>query len=347
MNRKTSIISIIAAIAIVLCIRNCNSNRPDRTSVPYQHLTGTVFHTIYHIQYADTADYHQEIRQLFQEFDASLSMFNKNSLISRINRNDTTAIADAYFSNLFAKARYVSRLTGGAFDITVAPLVNLWGFGYTRDTTTVTPQMVDSCRALVGFDKVELLPDGRVIKAHPNMILDASSIAKGYMCDVIAEWLRAKGVSNYMIEIGGEINLSGVNSRGKKWTIGINRPEIDSTNMQNEIQEVVRYSGGVATSGNYRNFRTQGDTRYSHTIDPHSGYPIQQDILSSTVFAADCMTADAFATAFMVMGSEKAQQVLDKDTTIMAYFILTPAENSTEYRIVCSPKLKELIDAND
>lgn len=313
----------------------------------YRQLAGTVFHTVYHIQYDDTANLQPEIDRLFREFDGSMSMFNDTSLITRFNRNDTTVRADKYFREIFTKGQYVSSVTGGAFDMTVAPLVNLWGFGFTTDPTEVTPQRVDSCLSLVGIDKVQLLDDGRFIKENPGTIMDASSIAKGYSCDMVAEYLQSRGIKNYMVEVGGEIALRGVNQRGLPWSIGISRPIIDSLGLnQGDFQEILRLSeGGVATSGNYRNFKKDGKKMWGHTIDPHTGYPIQQDVLSSTVIAADCMTADAFATAFMVLGSEKAREVLNKDTTIMAYLIIGNVGSKTEdYTFYCSPRLQQMID---
>ncbi len=331
------------ALLICLCFLIFRSMQPK--PVPYQHLEGAVFGTIYHITYQGSEDYHDEIRTTFQNFDASLSMFNPSSIISRFNQNDSTAVADEYFTTVFRKSMAVSEATNGAFDITVAPLVNLWGFGF-KNSDSVTVQAVDSIRAFVGFRSVELTPDGHLVKADERTILDASSVAKGYACDVIAGVLRAHGVSNYMVEIGGEIALNGTNEKGAAWSIGINKPTEDPTNTVNEIENVLQMtSGGMATSGNYRNFYYKDGRRVAHTIDPHTGYPIQQDILSSTVLASDCMTADAYATAFMVLGKERSLEVLAADTTLCAYFIVSTGDTTGThpYDIIYSPRMQSML----
>jgi thiamine biosynthesis lipoprotein len=316
-----------------------------KTEVPYQHLEGTVFGTIYHITYQGQEDYHDEIRTTFQNFDASLSMFNPTSIISRFNQNDSTTVADDYFTTVFRKSMSVSEATGGAFDITVAPLVNLWGFGF-QHKDSVSQATVDSIRTFVGYHLVQLDEEGHLRKDDERTILDASSVAKGYACDVIAGVLRAHGVTNYMVEIGGEIALNGTNDKGAAWNIGINKPTEDASNTLNEIENVLSMThGGMATSGNYRNFYYKDGKRVAHTIDPRTGYPIQQDILSSTVIATDCMTADAYATAFMVLGKERSLEVLADDTTLCAYFIVATDDTTgvRPYEIVYSPRMKAML----
>ena len=333
------IIYIIAALGLV-ALAMCRTKQVE--TEPYKKLSGMVFHTIYHITYQGTDDYSADIDRLFKEFDGSLSMFNDTSIITRMNNCDTTAVANKYFKTVFHKAMEVSAATDGAFDITVAPLVNLWGFGF-KNSDNVSQASIDSILQFVGWQSVTLDDKGRLHKEDPRTILDASSIAKGYMSDVIAEFLREKGVENYMVEIGGEIALNGVNPYGSRWGIGINKPTDDSTQVNEELQNILYMTeGGVATSGNYRNFYYKDGKKYAHTIDPHTGYPIQQDILSSTVIAKDCMTADAYATAFMVLGKEKALQVLAKDTTLMAYFIVEDtSDGGNGYQIVYSPALEQ------
>ena len=332
---------IIAALALVAIAMWRTSGNKAEEETPYLKLEGTVFHTIYHITYQDSRDFSSEINRLFREFDGSLSMFNDTSIITRMNNCDTTVVANNYFTTVFHKAMNVSKATDGAFDITVAPLVNLWGFGF-KNSDNVSQQTIDSILQFVGYQKVQLDEDGRLHKLDPRTVMDASSIAKGYMSDVVAEFLQQQGVTNYMVEIGGEIALNGVNPNGNAWGIGINQPTDDSTQMNNELQNAIFLThGGVATSGNYRNFYMKDGKKYAHTIDPHTGYPIQQDILSSTVIAQDCMTADAYATAFMVLGKEKALEVLAKDSTLMAYFI-TEGENGN-YDVVYSPALEDAL----
>ena len=336
------IIYIIVAIGLV-ALAMCRTKEAETQALSYHKLEGTVFHTIYHITYQGERDYHDEIKQLFKEFDGSLSMFNDTSIITRMNNCDTSVVANRYFRHVFTKAMEVSEATGGAFDITVAPLVNLWGFGF-KNSDNVSQAAIDSILQFVGYKTVHLDEEGHLHKDDPRTIMDASSIAKGYMSDVVADFLREQGVENYMVEIGGEVALNGVNPKGSRWSIGINKPTDDSTQVNSELQDILYMSeGGVATSGNYRNFYYKDGKKYAHTIDPHTGYPIQQDILSSTVIARDCMTADAYATAFMVLGKEKAMEVLAKDTTLMAYFIVDApdADGNGGYEIVFSPALEQ------
>ena len=336
------IIYIIVAIGLV-ALAMCRTKEAETQALSYYKLEGTVFHTIYHITYQGERDYHDEIKQLFKEFDGSLSMFNDTSIITRMNNCDTSVVANRYFRHVFTKAMEVSEATGGAFDITVAPLVNLWGFGF-KNSDNVSQAAIDSILQFVGYKTVHLDEEGHLHKDDPRTIMDASSIAKGYMSDVVADFLREQGVENYMVEIGGEVALNGVNPKGSRWSIGINKPTDDSTQVNSELQDILYMSeGGVATSGNYRNFYYKDGKKYAHTIDPHTGYPIQQDILSSTVIARDCMTADAYATAFMVLGKEKAMEVLAKDTTLMAYFIVDApdADGNGGYEIVYSPALEQ------
>ena len=336
------IIYIIVAIGLV-ALAMCRTKEAETQVLSYHKLEGTVFHTIYHITYQGERDYHDEIKQLFKEFDGSLSMFNDTSIITRMNNCDTSVVANHYFRHVFTKAMDVSEATGGAFDITVAPLVNLWGFGF-KNSDNVSQAAIDSILQFVGYKTVHLDEEGHLHKDDPRTIMDASSIAKGYMSDVVADFLREQGVENYMVEIGGEVALHGVNPKGSRWSIGINKPTDDSTQVNSELQDILYMSeGGVATSGNYRNFYYKDGKKYAHTIDPHTGYPIQQDILSSTVIARDCMTADAYATAFMVLGKEKAMEVLAKDTTLMAYFIVDApdADGNGGYEIVYSPALEQ------
>lgn len=336
------IIYIVVAIGLV-ALAMCRTKEAETQVLSYHKLEGSVFHTIYHITYQGERDYHDEIKQLFKEFDGSLSMFNDTSIITRMNNCDTSVVANRYFRHVFTKAMEVSEATGGAFDITVAPLVNLWGFGF-KNSDNVSQAAIDSILQFVGYKTVHLDEEGHLHKDDPRTIMDASSIAKGYMSDVVADFLREQGVENYMVEIGGEVALNGVNPKGSRWSIGINKPTDDSTQVNSELQDILYMSeGGVATSGNYRNFYYKDGKKYAHTIDPHTGYPIQQDILSSTVIARDCMTADAYATAFMVLGKEKAMEVLAKDTTLMAYFIVDApdADGNGGYEIVYSPALEQ------
>lgn len=334
---------IIGCLAVIGLVFACRNNASDKKDGSWQMLQGSVFHTFYHITYESDYNYSHEIDSLFKKFDGSLSMYNDTSIITRMNRNEE-AVADHYFREVFRKANYVSQKTDGAFDMTVAPLVNLWGFGF-RKNEQVSSQAVDSILQFVGYQTVSLDDEGHLQKQDPRTILDASSIAKGYMSDVIAQFLESEGIANYMVEIGGEIALKGVNHNGNAWTIGIARPVNDTLQQDHGYQDYLQLtSGGLATSGNYRKFYDKGGKRYGHTIDPHTGYPIQTDVLSATVFAPDCMTADAFATAFMVLGKEKALEVMANEPTVEGYLIIPSAKDSTELEVVYSPGFEHFLE---
>lgn len=309
----------------------------QQRNTPFQKDEGMVFGTIYHITYQSDTNYQKEIEAELQKVDNSLSPFNKGSIISRINRNEKVKV-DEMFSEVFQLAEKISGDTDGAFDITVAPMVNAWGFGF-KTGNPPTRQTIDSLRAIVGFHNVSL-QDGYVIKKNPKTMLDCSAIAKGYGTDVVARFLKKKGVQNFMVEIGGEIVVNGNNEKLQPWRIGINKPTDDSLNTSQAIQDVVSVSNiAMATSGNYRNFYYKNGKKYAHTIDPKTGYPVQHNILSATVFADDCATADAYATSFMVLGLDGAKKILEKHPELCAYLIYSDQKGSNQ--IWYSPSLQK------
>jgi thiamine biosynthesis lipoprotein len=222
----------------------------------------------------------------------------------------------------------------------VAPLVNAWGFGFKNDSL-MTREKIDSIRKFVGYKKVSLA-EGKVVKQDDRTMLDCSAIAKGYGCDVAARLLERKGINNYMVEIGGEIVVKGKNSQRTAWNIGVNKPVDDSLSTDGEIQTILQLSDiAMATSGNYRNFYYKEGKKYAHTIDPKTGYPVQHSILSATVLAGTCVVADAYATSFMVMGLERAKQVLKAHPELLAYFIY--ADEKGTNRVYYSPELERKI----
>ena len=275
-----------------------------KNNVPYHSINGLVFGTIYNITYQYDGDLKSEIEAELKRFDGSLSPFNDTSIISRINRNEEI-VTDSFFQTCFNRSMEISEETNGAFDITIAPLANVWGFGFKKGEFPDSMK-IDSLLQITDYKKVKLV-DGRVVKEDPRIMLSCSAVAKGYSVDVVARLLEKKGIQNYMVDIGGEIVAKGKNSRNGLWRIGINKPIDDSLSVNQEIQTILELSdAGLATSGNYRNFYYKDGKKYAHTIDPRTGYPVQHNILSATVIAEDCMTADALATAFMVMGLEEA-----------------------------------------
>lgn len=305
-------------------------------NTPYQHDEGQVFGTFYHITYQNDSSINADIVAELAKVDAALSMFNKESVISRINRGENVE-TNEMFDNVFTLAERVSDHTDGAFDITVAPLVNAWGFGF-KTGNPPTKTAIDSLRSIVGYKKVKL-QNHRVTKSDPRVMLDCSAIAKGYGCDVVAQLLRRRGIDNYMVEIGGEVVTHGISEKRLPWKIGVTKPTDDSLATNTELQTVLNVKDrAMATSGNYRNFYYRGGKKYAHTIDPATGYPVQHSILSATVLASNCAEADAYATSFMVMGMERAKLVLDKHPELMAYLIYS--DHKGNLKVWFSPSMK-------
>lgn len=327
---------VLYIIVIILLVQAC---KPGKKFV---HNEGMIFGTIYHLTYEspEGKDLQEGIKTVMDKFNSSLSTYDPNSVISKVNRNQDTLL-DRYFTTVFEKAEKVSKITDGAFDITVAPMVNVWGFGF-KNKENVTPELIDSLKELVGYKKVKLV-DGKIVKEHPSTMLDCSAIAKGYGVDVVAAYLREQGCENYMVEIGGEVVTKGLNPTGKAWNIGISTPDENNFFKEQQMQAIVGLSDkALATSGNYRNFYVEGGKKYAHTIDPHTGYPVQHSLLSTTVLADSCMTADAFATAFMVLGLEKSIEIANKVPEIEVYFIY--ADEDGKYKIYFSDGFKSLIE---
>ena len=271
---------------------------------------GEIFHTSYHIKYEASDDLSEEINATLKAFDASLNPFDTVSIISRINRNEIVEV-DTFFASVFCRAKEIAIKTSGAFDITCAPLINAWGFGF-HQMDSVSPALIDSLKTFVGYENICL--DGRrIVKKDPRVQINCSAVAKGYACDVIAKLLDRYGIQNYMIEIGGEICAKGKNPKGDCWQIEILKPIDDNAGLIVEQQEVVGLCNkSMATSGNYRNYYIKDGKKYAHTIDPSTGYPSESDLLSATVIAPDCMTADAYATAFLVLGMEKSCKLIEE-----------------------------------
>lgn len=306
---------VIAALLLLLL--------PDSPKAQYYHNQGNIFGTYYNIRYQATEDLHNAIQQRLQDFDHSLSMFNPNSVITHINRNDSIT-TDPLFEAMYAEAHAISLLSNGAFDITVRPLVNAWGFG-NNSQHTASPN-VDSIMAFVGYNKIRLI-DHHLVKTDERITLDASAIAKGYACDVVANLLRENGCENLLVDIGGEVVLQGINQQGNAWRVGITRPTIDATGAEQELQEVIESCQlCMATSGNYLQYYFVNGERRSHTIDPRTGSPVQHSLLSATVTASSCMRADALATACMVLGKKEALDMIERTPDAACYLIVADAD---------------------
>nr|WP_278984169.1 FAD:protein FMN transferase [Segatella bryantii] len=322
---------VLTAIIIVIV-------RQQKT-IPFQHNTGFIFGTIYNITYQSDDDLQTEIEGELKKVDESLSTFNKTSTISKINQGKEVKVDDM-FAEVFTLGENIAKETDGAFDMTVAPMVNTWGFGF-KTGKEPSKAVVDSLRNIVGYQKIKM-EKKHIIKQNPNTMLDCSAIAKGFGSDVVAKFLRQKGIKNFMIEIGGEIVTYGLNEKRVPWKIGVTKPVDDSLNNQQEIQTILNVTNkAMATSGNYRKYYYKNGKKYAHTIDPKTGYPVQHNILSSTVFADNCATADAYATAFMVTGLDGAKKILAKHPELMAYFIY--ADQNGKNAVWYSPKLRKKI----
>ena len=310
------------AVGLLLLLSIWIISRNNR-QVPFQTDNGLIFGTIYQVSYQYPTSLKAEIEEALHQFDHSLSPFNKQSVITAINNNQSMQ-TDSLFRAVFRRSMEISAQTDGAFDITVAPLVNAWGFGFKKGIFPDSAQ-VDSLRQLIGYTKVRLDTTNCVQKDDERLMLNCSAVAKGYAVDVVARLLQQKGINNLMVDIGGEVVVKGSNPQQRPWRIGINKPIDDSLATKQELQAIVElHEGAIATSGNYRNYYHRNGKKYAHTIDPRTGYPVQHAILSSTVLAPDCMSADAYATAFMVMGLKEAEAFVESHPFISTYTALSP-----------------------
>jgi thiamine biosynthesis lipoprotein len=337
MKRNILRITIIIVIPFVILFVSRGCLRRE-----YIKLAGFTQGTSYHITYESKRgeNLQEEIDTLLAGFDKIFSIYLPGSVISRINRNDSDVIIDEHFIKVFNKAYDIYEATEGVFDITVAPLVNAWGFGFTQ-TANIDSSLIDSLLNYVGMGKV-VLEDKRIRKRYKETMLDCNAIAQGYSVDYISDYLERKGIRNYLVEIGGEINARGVNEEGNVWRIGIDKPIENNFIPGTYLQAIIQlYNCSLATSGNYRKFYEKDGVKYAHSIDPKTGYPVLSSLLSATVLAEDCMTADAYATAFMVMGLERAKNFLMKHRELEAYLIYS--DDQGNYQVFVTDGLKKNI----
>lgn len=334
---------IVALLFVASCQENSNDKKELQQKNTYQYISGNTQGTTYHITYLDSqsTDYQQDVDSLLHVFDMSLSTYKPNSIISKLNRNEP-AVLDNYFTELFEESQKLSAETDGAFDITVAPLVNAWGFGFQK-RDSISKKLIDSLLQYVGYQKVKI-ENGKLIKQHQETMLDGNAIAQGYSVDVITDFLESKACENYLVEIGGELRTKGLNPKGKLWRVGIDKPIEDTLSMEhNELQTILDLKNkSLATSGNYRKFYIKNGVKYAHSIDPHTGYPVTHKLLSATVLTPKCIHADAYATAFMVMGLEKTKIFLQKHPQIDAYLIFS--NNNATFEVFYTEGIKNMID---
>ena len=335
MNTK---IFIIIAVFSLISLNSCNNKK-------YYKIQGYTQGTTYHITYQGTENYEQETNNLLHQFDMSLSTYVDSSIISKINKNETDVKIDSLFEEFFVKSKQVYGNSDGYFDITVAPLVNAYGFGFSK-STEVDSFLIDSLMAFVGMDKVELVKN-KIVKSDSRVMLDGNAIAQGQSVDFIANFLKKQDISNYLVEIGGEIAAIGVNEHGESWRVGIDKPIVGTDEQNRELQAVIDLKDrALATSGNYRKFYEKDGVKYGHSINPKTGKPAMQSILSATIIANDCITADAYATACMVVGLEKSKELLLKINELDAYLIYSDLKTG-DYKVFMTDGMKKMIEELD
>jgi thiamine biosynthesis lipoprotein len=275
-------------------------------------------------------DFHNQIDSLFLELDSSLSTYASYSLISGLNKGDTSLLLDTFFLSVFKASQQVSKATDGLFDCTVAPLVNAWGFGPNAlDSTLLDSMQIQSLLKNIGYQSI-LLKGDTLLSNPKKRSLDFNALAQGYSVDVIGHFLESQGIENYLVEVGGELKAKGYNSRNKKWLIGIDKPSKNIDKNDRFQLKLELFNKSLATSGNYRKFYKKNDRVYSHTIHPKTGYPVQHSLLSASVVADECMLADAYATAFMVMGLDSTIAFLKSRNDLEVFLIYSNENNEWE-----------------
>ena len=286
--------SLFPAVAALLFLINCSPSK-----IKTIRLAGNAQGTTWQITWlSENNTAHKEaIDSIFKKIDLSLSTYISSSIISRMNRNDTGVIADDHFITVFRKSIEISEKTEGLFDVTIAPIINAWGFGFTKKAR-IDSMDIDNLLDCVGYKLVRL--EGRkLVKDKPSSMLDFNAIAQGYTVDVLSSYLESEGITNYLVELGGEVRAKGQKHQNKYWTVGIDQPN-ETTTEGRPLKAIIKLKDrSLATSGNYRKFYIEDGKKYAHIIDPHTGYPAKNNLLSATVVAGDCATADAYATAFM------------------------------------------------
>ena len=309
------ILYIVFGILLISCTK-----QPQK--INYSGVTqGSYFSITYYDEEGRT--FEAAFDSIFREVDNSVSLWNENSIIRKVNRNEDVVVNQIFKDN-FEWARKASEFSDGAFDATIGPLVSAWGFHYKKELE-MTPKMVDSIRQLVDYRKIEIVDD-KVVKANPNMTLDFNAVAQGYTTDLIGKFLETKGIENYLVDVGGEIFARGTKPNGEMWTIGIEKPA-ENFDSERSVQIKINLKDkGIVTSGNYRKYIEKDGVRYSHSIDPKTGYPVEHNLLSATVIADNASWADCLATICMLVGKEKASKLLE-DQGVEAYFIYVDNDN--------------------
>jgi len=337
MKKKLFFTAIAGVIITILFTVSCKTG----STIQPVHLQGEAQGTYYNMVYYDSLhrNLHRQVDSILKAYDRSVSLWVPTSIISRVNRNDTSVVLDDFFVGNFKDSQKVSQATHGAFDMTVGPLVEAWGFGF-ESREKVGKKIVDSLLPLVGYQKIKLV-NGKVIKADPRMQIDFNGIAQGYSDDVIGKFFDRLGIHNYLIDIGGEVKAKGTKPDGSFWRVGIEKPSSDSISPRTLKAVIVLHNRSVATSGSYRKYYVIKGIRYSHTIDPKTGYPVRHSLLSVSVLAKNTALADAYATAFMVMGYKKARAFVEKHADLEAMFIWSGRDR--HFKTYATPGFRKLI----
>ncbi len=329
-NINIKIIGFVFFSLVFFCCNNENKLQVVKIKGLAQ---GTYYSIIYYEK--DGTNYQTQIDSLLNDFNKTASVYDSTSIISKINRNISVGINDQ-FTEIFNLSVEVSNKTDGNFDVSVGPLVNAWGFGFkNKNVIENDSSLIDSLLNYVDYKMIKII-NNKIIKEKEEISIDFNSIAQGYSVDLVSDFLEKKGIANYLIDIGGEVYGKGNKPSGDLWKVGIEEPNISETRNIDTIVELSNMA--IATSGNYRKFYIENGIKYSHTINPKTGYPVKHSLLSATVLAKDCATADAYATAFMVMGLEEAIKFLNNNKWLEAYLIYEDKNNN--YKIYKTRKFK-------
>ncbi len=314
-------IKIFIVLLSFLTLLSCKDKSDEGIYLKIQGFTqGTTYVITY--QSEDSININPMIDSLLHDFDMSLSTYIPNSIISLMNSNDSFVVADQLFTEVWNESFRVYEITDGLFDITVGPLINAWGFGPGMKLE-MDSMVIDSLMQYVGMNKISLV-GGRVIKEYPEIQMDVNAIAQGYSVDIVAKFLKGMDINNFLINIGGEIRCAGKNPGGNQWKIGVDKPIFGNLISTQDYQVILELNDlSMASSGNYRKYYEVDGKKIVHTLDPKTGYTKMNQLLGATILTADCMTADALATACMVMGPGKAKEFISGLKGVEAYFVLS------------------------
>ena len=292
------------------------------SSVEKQHFFGTTQGSYYSITYYDeqNRDFHRDFDSIFKEVESTLSLWDENSIIRRVNRNDTSVVLNDIFIDNFNYAIKAAELSEGYFDPTVGPLVSAWGFHF-KEGMEMTPEIVDSLKQFVDYRKIKI-ENGKVVKENQNMTLDFNAVAQGYTADMIGAFLLSQNVGDFLVDVGGEILAKGRKPNGELWKVGIEKPA-ENKDSERIVQEIVElHDKSIVTSGNYRKYVEYDGKRYSHSLNPKTGYPSENTLLSATIICDNTAWADCLASICMLVGIEKAKEIIEaSDCSIEALFI--------------------------